>query len=146
MLMKRPPPKHQWIFTRLHKISFQNTVLIATTVGTWKSQKSGNVYEFGYTIYCHAGHGSRSEAGIVGSNPTQGMDVWCVCAFFCVCVVLCLGKRPCDELITRPRSPTVCEWSKNWEISRMLQKWEQAPKWEQKWRNIYIYTYIYCHV
>jgi hypothetical protein len=31
---------------------------------------------------------ARSEAGIVGSNPTQGMDVWCVCvcAFFCVCV------------------------------------------------------------
>jgi hypothetical protein len=33
-----------------------------------------------------------SEAGIVGSNPTQGMDVWCVCvclrvrAFSCVCV------------------------------------------------------------
>jgi hypothetical protein len=35
---------------------------------------------------------ARSEAGIVGSNPTQGMDVWCVCPFFCVCVVLCLGR------------------------------------------------------
>jgi hypothetical protein len=23
----------------------------------------------------------RLEAGIVGSNPTQGMDVWYVCAF-----------------------------------------------------------------
>jgi hypothetical protein len=22
-----------------------------------------------------------SEAGIVGSNPTQGMDVWCVCVY-----------------------------------------------------------------
>jgi hypothetical protein len=28
---------------------------------------------------------ARSEAGIVGSNPTQGMAVY-VCAFFCVCV------------------------------------------------------------
>jgi hypothetical protein len=28
---------------------------------------------------------ARSEAGIVGSN-------WCVCSFFCVCVVLCLGR------------------------------------------------------
>jgi hypothetical protein len=31
-----------------------------------------------------------SEAGIVGSNPTQGIDVWCsfvyVYGFFCVCV------------------------------------------------------------
>jgi hypothetical protein len=34
----------------------------------------------------------RSEAVTVGSNPTQGMDVWCVYAFFCVCVVLCLGS------------------------------------------------------
>jgi hypothetical protein len=29
---------------------------------------------------------ARSEAGIVVSNPTQGMDVWCLCVFFCVCV------------------------------------------------------------
>jgi hypothetical protein len=30
---------------------------------------------------------------IVGSNPTQGMDVWCVCmCLFCVSVVLCLGR------------------------------------------------------
>jgi hypothetical protein len=31
---------------------------------------------------------ARSEDGIVGSNPTQDMDVWCVC----VCVFLCLGR------------------------------------------------------
>jgi hypothetical protein len=35
---------------------------------------------------------ARSEVGIMGLNPIQGMDVWCVCvcvcerAFFCVCV------------------------------------------------------------
>jgi hypothetical protein len=29
---------------------------------------------------------ARSEAGIIGSNPTQGMDVWCVDAFIlCLC-------------------------------------------------------------
>jgi hypothetical protein len=28
---------------------------------------------------------ARSEAGIVGSNPTQGMDIWCVCVFLCLC-------------------------------------------------------------
>jgi hypothetical protein len=32
----------------------------------------------------------------------------CMC-LLCVCVVLYLDKRPCDELITRPRSPTVCK-------------------------------------
>jgi hypothetical protein len=30
--------------------------------------------------------GARSEAGIVGSNPTQGMDVWYVYVF-----ILCLS-------------------------------------------------------
>jgi hypothetical protein len=33
---------------------------------------------------------ARSDTGIVGSNPTQGMAV-CV-RLFCVCVVLCLGS------------------------------------------------------
>jgi hypothetical protein len=32
---------------------------------------------------------ARSNAGIMGSNPTQGIDV-CV-RLFCVCVVLCVG-------------------------------------------------------
>jgi hypothetical protein len=38
---------------------------------------------------------ARSDAGIVGLNPTQGMDVWCVCVcvgLFCVCVFLCFGS------------------------------------------------------
>jgi hypothetical protein len=39
---------------------------------------------------------------IVGSNPNLGMDV-CV-HLFCSCC----RYRPCDELITHPRSPTVC--------------------------------------
>jgi hypothetical protein len=33
---------------------------------------------------------ARSNTGIVGSNPTQGMDV-CV-RLFCVCVVMCVGS------------------------------------------------------
>jgi hypothetical protein len=33
---------------------------------------------------------ARSNAGIVGSNPAQGMDV-CV-LLFCVCVALCVGR------------------------------------------------------
>jgi hypothetical protein len=37
----------------------------------------------------------RSPAAIVGSNPTEGMDVCYVC-----CVLS--GRDLCDELITRP--------------------------------------------
>jgi hypothetical protein len=33
---------------------------------------------------------ARSKAGVVVSNPTEGMDV-CV-RLFCVCVVLCVGR------------------------------------------------------
>jgi hypothetical protein len=46
---------------------------------------------------------THSEAGILGSNPTQGMNVSHVYVF-----ILCLGE-PCDEVITRPRSPNVCK-------------------------------------
>jgi hypothetical protein len=46
-----------------------------------------------------------SHAWIVGLNPTQGLDV-CVCVYS-VCVILC-RQQPCDGLITRPKSPTVC--------------------------------------
>jgi hypothetical protein len=62
-----------------------------------------------WTVFAH------SDSGIVGSNSIQGMDVWCVYTF-----ILCLScpvfrQRPCDELITRQRSSTVCEkWLRNW--------------------------------
>jgi hypothetical protein len=32
---------------------------------------------------------ARSDAGIVGSNPTQGMDVWCVYACI-LCMLSCV--------------------------------------------------------
>jgi hypothetical protein len=68
---------------------------------------------------------ARSETGIVGSNHTQGIDVWCVCAFFCVCVVLLRADHPSKEsyrlwmikkLRNQPYAPKV----------------EQAPKWRAK--------------
>jgi hypothetical protein len=33
---------------------------------------------------------ARSEAGTVGSNPTQGMDVWGLCVYVRACVILCV--------------------------------------------------------
>jgi hypothetical protein len=32
---------------------------------------------------------ARSDAGIVGSNPSRGMDVYVCVRLFYVCVVLC---------------------------------------------------------
>jgi hypothetical protein len=64
-----------------------------------------------------------SDVGIVGSNPTQGVDVWCVYTFIlCLCCPV-FRYRPYDELITRPRSPTVCE--------KLVRNWirDQDPKW-----------------
>jgi hypothetical protein len=48
---------------------------------------------------------ARSEAGIMVSNPTQGMDVLCSCMYLRFFVFVFV---PCDELITRPRSPIEC--------------------------------------
>jgi hypothetical protein len=37
------------------------------------------------------------------------MNVWCVYVFIlCLCCPV-FRQRPCDELVTRPRSPTVCK-------------------------------------
>jgi hypothetical protein len=37
-----------------------------------------------YTVF------GRSEAGIVGSNPTQGMDVWCALYVYSVFMLSCV--------------------------------------------------------
>jgi hypothetical protein len=79
-----------------------------------------------------AGHGSRAVQGVhclrlLGSRDRgfesqsgHGCQVFVyVCAFFCVCVQV---ERPCDELITRPRSPTDCPWSRNWRNSALCSK------------------------
>jgi hypothetical protein len=47
-----------------------------------------------------------SNTGVVGSNPTRGMDV-CL-RLFCVCVVLCVGSGALRRSDTGPRSPTDC--------------------------------------
>jgi len=51
----------------------------------------------------------RSPAGIVGSNPTGGMDVYREC-----CVLS--GRGLCDGLITRPEEPyeVWCVWVCPW--------------------------------
>jgi hypothetical protein len=48
-------------------------------------------------MHLTAGHGSRavfarSDAGIVGSNPTQGTMFGVCMRSFCVSAVLCLGS------------------------------------------------------
>jgi hypothetical protein len=53
---------------------------------------------------------ARSNAGIVVSNPTQGMDV---CArFILCCAILYVEVQPCDGLIHRPRSLLIVETEK----------------------------------
>jgi hypothetical protein len=68
----------------------------------------------------------RSDAGIVGSNPIQGVDVWCVYAFILRLCCPVFRQRPCYGLITRPRSSTVCEkWLRNWIRG-------QCPEWAER--------------
>jgi hypothetical protein len=55
---------------------------------------------------------ARSNAEIVGSNPTQGMDV-CV-RLFCVCVVLCVGRGLARGDPPSKESYRLCIGSRNW--------------------------------
>jgi ABC-type enterochelin transport system permease subunit len=48
-----------------------------------------------------------SNAGIVGLNPTQGMDVCIVCAYS-VFVLFCVYAEALRWAESRPRSPTNC--------------------------------------
>jgi hypothetical protein len=71
---------------------------------------------------------ARSDAGTVSSNPTRGMDV-CVCLFW-----VFVRWRPCDGLITRPRSPTdVLDYET--EVKQSVSRMPYATKWEQTGNN-----------
>jgi hypothetical protein len=70
---------------------------------------------------------ARSKAGIVSSNPTQGMDLVFVyvCAFFCVCVQIETLQRADHPSKESHRLSLIKKLRK---LSPMLQKREQAPK------------------
>jgi hypothetical protein len=63
---------------------------------------------------------ARLKAGIVGSNPTQDMDI-CV-HLFCVCIALCVGRGlatnwpPVQGVL-----PIVYIGSKNWKTAKAQQ-------------------------
>jgi hypothetical protein len=74
---------------------------------------------------------ARSDTGIVGSNLAQGMDVWCAHAYIlCLCCPV-FRWRPCDGLITRPNSPTVCE-KMTTEVNKRSGPW---MAWKSHWKK-----------
>jgi hypothetical protein len=76
---------------------------------------------------------ARSNAGIVGSNPTPGMDVclrlFCVCAVLCVGIGLATGWSPVRGVLQ-----TVY-------MIKKLKKWSRSNK-----RAVEPYIYIYMLV
>jgi hypothetical protein len=82
---------------------------------------------------------ARSNAGFVGRNPTQGMDV-CL-SLFCVCVVSCSGFTSGWSPV-QGALPTVYRLG-NWsEMKRftdaLCSKWKQ-----QEWMNGILYNWLY---
>jgi hypothetical protein len=70
---------------------------------------------------------ARSNTGVMGSNPTRGMDV-CV-RFFCICAVLCAGSG------LSTGSPTDCvKRLKNWKTGQSSTKGCRAI---DSYRNTY---------
>jgi hypothetical protein len=66
-------------------------------------------------------------AGIVGSNPGEGMDVCLLCLY----VVFCVGRGLCDGLITRLEESyhvSVCVWLRNLNTEEdKAQTWAVVP-------------------
>jgi hypothetical protein len=54
---------------------------------------------------------ARSKVGIVGSNPTQGIDA--VVRLFCVCVVMCLSSGLATADTPSKESYRLCIGSRN---------------------------------
>jgi hypothetical protein len=72
---------------------------------------------------------TRSNTGIVDSNPTQGMDVFeCVYSVF---VLYCIGNGLDNGLILGPWSPTDCLGLKC-EVKQSVSWMAYAPKCEQQ--------------
>jgi hypothetical protein len=56
-------------------------------------------------MYCLRSLGSRDRGF---ESQTRHECLVCVCVFLCLCCPV-FRQRHCDELITRPRGPTVCK-------------------------------------
>jgi hypothetical protein len=85
----------------------------------------------------------RSNTGIVGSNPTQGMVV----CLRVVCVRVPFRQRHCDGLIPRPRSRTDCLQDWETEVKRSVLRITYAPSGSnRKWTDGEMYLSHSLHL
>jgi hypothetical protein len=86
---------------------------------------------------------TKSNLSLLARKPGSWVRIPLRALMFDVCVRFSVFRqRPCDELITRPRSPTVCKMIKK------LGNQPYAPKWEQDKKNVitllYVSLYNFC--
>jgi hypothetical protein len=72
------------------------------------------------------------------------MDVWCVCAFFCVYVVLCLVRGLATNWSPVQGVLPSVKWSRNWETSPMIQSGNKRSKGKYLFCVNVEYTFLCC--
>jgi hypothetical protein len=105
----RPPlvptlPRTQWVLgvKQLERETDQSPLSRIEVKNSWRYTSTPPItvaaWSKTWTVF------ALSNAGIMGSNPTRGMDV---CAFFFLCLCCSVFRlQPCDGLIPCPRCPT----------------------------------------
>jgi hypothetical protein len=82
---------------------------------------------------------ARSNAGVVGSNPTGGMDV-CV-RLFCVWVLLCVGSGLATGWPLSKESYRLCKKDYETEEEARAQQRAVEPLMNEKIKNTYIHIF-----
>jgi hypothetical protein len=112
------PRSSKWPLSFSSGLKFSTYAFVISPMGT-RCPVHPIVFDLTILIFDEADHSDRA---VWSMNCLRSLESWdrgfesrsrhgclCVCVrLFCVCICPVCRQRPCDGVITRPRSPTVC--------------------------------------